>query len=333
MKEFWTPLSRSTLEDAARCKRKFYYKHVLGLKEQTSSQGASEGTIIHAGLAAVFKFIQARQDSDLVLLQDWDETNTILKGVALRAMADMIAAGTYEYRGEKFNLAPGCQEQETIERLGDVVQYYIDNQLKNDMANARVVGVEENYVISVDGVVPFVLEGQLDLVLLRLYEGAGAVYEVVDHKTVASNIEKSVSFLRLDVQFLVYEWLATELLPSCSVEMIYNLIRRERPPGYGTRELRRNKDGRPAANNASQDPKDYLRQVRVAHTGDELDHVKKELANLAYNAMDLMSMKDPGAFTRTVIMDGSNACENCTYFTKCAAELVGHGQPNWGLEK
>src|SRR5208283_3016335 len=95
-------LSRSILEDAARCKRKFFYKHVLGLKDQGSSQGASEGTLIHAGLAAAFNYVKdAQYRRNVYNALSWDETSSILKRVACQAMADMIVQGYSLYRGEK----------------------------------------------------------------------------------------------------------------------------------------------------------------------------------------------------------------------------------------
>ena len=45
-----------------------------------------------------------------------------------------------------------------------------------------------------------------------------------------------MAFLGLDTQMLTYEVIANRAIGQ-NVEMVYNMIRRERPPGYGSRSL------------------------------------------------------------------------------------------------
>jgi hypothetical protein len=265
-----------------------------------------------------------------------------MKTAALEAMAEMITAGTYLYRGQERRLAPGIQESECVERLGDIVQYYIDNQLALDMLGAEVVAVEQNFQMPLS--LLYAIEGQIDLILKKEIDG-NTVYRIFDHKTIgeSDSVRKNLDFLRLDVQFLVYEWLVTRYLQdhaadetNFSVEMVYNIIRRQRPPGYGTRELRYNQNGSVSKTNASQDPADYLSQTVQAHSAQELEYVEKELQHLSNQATTLIHAakfdEDRGYFTRTRIKYGEEACTNCDFFTKCAAELLGHGRPVWDMK-
>jgi hypothetical protein len=330
-------LSRSILEDAARCKRKFFYKHIQKIDEPRTSQGASEGIIIHAGLAAAYTFYKAYTPHAQRIA--WEHVKPEIKKTAMKEMAKMIASGQHEYRGQVLPLSEHTQEQETVERLGDVVQFYIDHQMQHDLDNAEVVAVEQNLVAYLPslGVIDRdfggLLEGQIDLILKRTLPDGKVVYQVYDHKTIDADVNKNLDYLRLNVQFMVYEWLANQTLDG-PVEMVYNIIRRDRPPGYGTRELRYNKDGSVSKTNASTDPKDYIRQEFMAHTEEELRYVEAEIMSLAYQAIDLTVPRlSPDlldySYTRTVIETGGQACTNCPYFTRCAAELLGHGQPNW----
>lgn len=309
-------LSRSDLETATRCRRKYYYKNILGLGERVSGGSASEGTIIHAGLAAAFA-----GQADFPA-----STNgtTLAKLDAVNAVKAMVDAGESEYRGEMFKLAPSALEE--LPKLLDVVCFYMDNQFLTDIDNARVVSVEENYQAEI---LPGVkLEGQIDLILERTHGDGTKVLEVYDHKTV-DDVKKSLDFLRLDIQFLVYEWLVRKNFPGQKVEMVYNLIRRDRPPGYGSRELAINKDGSVSKKNASTDPADYLKQERIGHSDKEVAHIELTLQELADYTLNLKTSSWRPT-TRTVIQTGGQACSNCEFFkSHCAPELLGHTAPTF----
>jgi hypothetical protein len=239
----------------------------------------------------------------------------------------MLRTGTYEYRGETQRLNIDPADTATIERLGDVFQYYMEHAFAESLRDAEVLAVEQPFEIEL---VPGVMfSGVIDLVLRRRFEGKvnNLVIEPWDHKTVG-DVNAALRFLSLDVQMLSYETICAELLPSLfgdyPVEMVYNLIRRERPPGYGSRSAK-TKSGARSTASTSQD--DYLRTYRFAHSATELGHIRPELARTAAEAQ--MRLADPSLYApRRPIKSGGEAClTSCAFFARCGADLVGHAAP------
>jgi hypothetical protein len=244
----------------------------------------------------------------------------------------MLERGTYWYHGEEYVLG-GIKpyEKEFVNRLGDAFQFYMEQTFPKAFADGwSVFAVEQDFEYEfAPGVI---VEGTIDLIMQK-----GNIFTVWDHKTV-SNVSTALQFLKLDTQMFAYEIMANDIIKKLhpgaqQVEMLYNIIRRDRPPGFGSRELRRNKDGSVSKQNASQDPADYLRQHRFHHNKVELHHASREFFNLV-TEIEARLANDTDAedqfSTRTPIKSGGEAClTSCSYFERCAAEMVGHRSPTF----
>jgi len=305
-------LSRSHLSTLTRCERKFQYRYVQGLPD-VSGTSASEGTLLHAALAAAYRYAQANGTT---------LPPEAYYGAGVDAIETMLRAGVSDYRGTEQALAIAPDDDETRERLLDVFAFYMHHSFAASLAGATIVAVEEPYEVAlVDGTV---LSGVFDLVLRR-----GDVVEVWDHKSVG-DVNGALRFLALDVQMLTYEVLGNAVHANAAigttVEMVYNLIRRERPPGFGTRPLR-TKSG--ALSKASTNPADYLRQHRFDHPPAELQEIRTELAAIAVSAAAFLANPDAYAPRRPIKTGGESCLNSCPYFALCGAELVGHGMPSF----
>ena len=144
-------LTQSDLGTLARCRRKFYYRNIAGLPEGKASKAMSEGTILHGGLAGAFRYIQSCQPKEET---DWHWSLPTSRDAGLEAMEQMLRAGEYEYRGTPQKLAVSIEDSDTVNRLGDVFQYYCEHQLGADMKDAIVVAVEQNYRIEIGKLLP-----------------------------------------------------------------------------------------------------------------------------------------------------------------------------------
>jgi hypothetical protein len=246
----------------------------------------------------------------------------------LKAMGALLTRGTYEYRGQEQQLAIEPDDTETSNRLLDVFGYYMDHAFVASLEGAKVLAVEQKVECELAPGIMF--SGIIDLILNR-----GDVWEVWDHKS-TGDVNGSLAFLGLDVQMLSYEVIVNEyirkkLLREETVELIYNLVRRERPPGYGSRPLT-TKSG--AKSTASTNPKDYLHQHRFAHTAPELECVAEDLRRKAYDAANWLNVGPhdlTGKFAeRRPIKTGGESCRTgCGFFAQCCAELLGHSMPTF----
>jgi len=314
-----TTLTRSHLSTLSRCRRKFFYTYNLELEAGSSGGVSGEGTLLHVGLAAAYK---ANKDG-----------STDAKPMGYHAMDALIDTGTYEYHGKQYPLGISKDTEdgrEAIGRLYDVFDYYMENQYANSFQDGwAVVDVEKDF--SYEFAPGITIEGTIDLVMRK-----GSLYSVWDHKSV-SNIKLALAYLKLDSQAYIYEIMANHvfklLYPDArgEVEMVWNFLKRDRPPGFGSRILRKNKDGSIAKNNASTNPEDYLRQHRFHHNEAELFSAEREFRNLAIEADQRLRNDidtEDTYTTRTSIKNGGEACMNsCSFFERCAAELVGHRSP------
>jgi hypothetical protein len=139
-------------------------------------------------------------------------------------------------------------------------------------------------------------------------------FVVRDYKT-TSNVRVSPDFT-LDFQTLFYELLAYHTWGR-PVEFEHEFIRREVPPGFGTRQVRLKKDGTAAKNNASTDVDDYLSRVRHTRSVAELEAFEKELREIL---LGIENSKARGYFLRSP--DKQN-CPRCPYYRTCYSDLVG----------
>jgi hypothetical protein len=114
-----------------------------------------------------------------------------------------------------------------------------------------------------------------------------------------------------------------------SIELVWNYIRRQVPPGFGTRSLL-TKSGKKST--ASQNPADYLRIHRTSHSDEQLAAIATTLDVSLYEVLQRINVHsvEPDISklaSRTVIKSGGEACNRCPYFAQCSAELVGCAIP------
>lgn len=305
-------LTRSDIATYIRCERKFHYKCVQNLPEGPSTKNMSEGTLLHHGLAEMYR---SQSLSD-----------------AMTALDDMARSGKYTYHDEEKDLARDACESETVNRLCDVLAFYHQHAFAATMAGKEVYAIEKPFEYELFGI-----DGTFDLVLRHLDR---PVFEVHDFKTV-SLVSTALKFLALDTQMLQYEVLANRALGprevrdplgnpigKAQIEMVYNIIRREVPPGFGSRPLT-TKSG--AKSSASQNVEDYLYQHRFAHSEAEVEYIEDAFVKTTLAAQTIYSLNASHAFIqRRTIKTGGEACHtSCPYFARCCAELIGHAEPNF----
>ena len=320
-------LTRSDLSLVARCPRKYWYAKVLGLEEGPSSKAMSEGTIMHRGLEVAYR---TAQGFDLISEDNGEEyrrTHAFMldcREAGITAMLDMIGEGTYVYRGKTQQLNADTREFDNRERLLDAFSYYMEKRFLESLDNKRVVAIEKDFEYEIQvGPTRMVVAGTLDLVL---QDRTDLMYEVWDHKCVGQ-VKQALRFLALDVQMNVYENMACKALDVEAVVMKYNLIRRDRPPGFGTRPLV-TKSG--AVSKASVDVADYLYTHPWSHNRTERAFTQDVLERYASTIYYLQTEGDPSGPNRVPIKSGGEACTtSCVYNSRCAAEMLGYAQPTW----
>lgn len=301
-------LTRSDIATYIRCERKFHYKCVQNLPEGPSTKNMSEGTLLHHGLAEMYRSQSL--------------------SAAMTALDDMARSGKYTYHDEEKDLARDACESETVNRLCDVLAFYHQHAFAATMAGKEVYAIEKPFEYERLGIA---IDGTFDLVLRHLDR---PVFEVHDFKTV-SLVSTALKFLALDTQMLQYEVLANRTLGRSPVmvhmvqqiEMVYNIIRREVPPGFGSRPLT-TKSG--AKSSASQNVEDYLYQHRFAHSKVEVEYIEDAFIATTLAAQTIYNTKWRNDIQRRTIKTGGEACHtSCPYFARCCAELIGHAEPNF----
>jgi hypothetical protein len=130
---------------------------------------------------------------------------------------------------------------------------------------------------------------------------------------------------------LVYEiivwYVATQEMGYDDVEIQYNMIRREVPPGYGSRSTT-TKSG--AKSTASTKPTDYLRRTTLYHSNNERAAIESNFLRPALKELVQVRL-NKGPYLVTAIRTGGESCvTGCAFFARCGAQLVGAGQPKIG---
>lgn len=133
-------LSFSKLSDLEFCEYRYELAYVQGVKPEEEPAYFAKGHLFHAAAAGVYRALAARREPDRA---------------GLHRMIDRGARGA-----------------EDRAHLRNALQLLIDNAF----SDWDVLGVEEPFVLPLDGLPPLV--GVIDLVLRR-----GATVAVVDHKT------------------------------------------------------------------------------------------------------------------------------------------------------
>jgi len=283
------PASQSSLATLRRCARKYLYEYVNGFKPKTTSEAMWFGTQFHDIAAHGYRAWKAAGTKDV-----WLE-----------------AALTYA--DNLIDQAADQDDFEVIAQLGkvkEVVEYFwLQLGSKDDFD--EIVSVEEPVAVDFYG---YKIRGTLDVVARK-----GAMLIIPDHKTMES-VHVGYEFFPLDFQGWLYRWHIYKT-KGASAMFLHNMIRREVPPGFGSRELRIKKDGTPAKNNASTDPADYLHREKLWCSGQELRAFESELEN---TLRILEFRRSTGVWDRSDLKWGAQSCGTCAYRTVCKAELAGH---------
>ena len=327
-------ISRSMLGDFLRCRKKFYFRHLQEIDEMGPGTVPMRlGTLGHWGLAAGYTAIQELQKNHITLGQEG--VRDLFVNSAVDAMAQMVKDGVYYYRGTEKPLALDPENHaEFIVSIGDAINYYADKYAYADYMRYKIVSVEKEYTWQlvldlghIDG--PFIIElsGVMDF-CAEDQDHKKKILTVADHKFVG-DVNGALAFLPLDLQMLIYEFVvyhqATEVMGYDDVELLYNLVRREVPPGYGHRSDK-TKSG--AKSTASQRPEDYLRREVLFHSPTQRQQIESNFLRPALEEMMRVREND-GPFLLTTIKTGGEACGQCEYFARCKAQLVGQGQPKF----
>lgn len=276
--------SMSAILKYLQCQKYYDYRYVRGLVSRQSPSVMDFGTLIHEGLANIYRFTKATGNEPEL---GWahERMNYIRR-------EGIIDKETLEIR--LLNL-----QDEDWTTAFDVVDFYFEQVIAKEPLR-EIVAVEEPYHLELAG---YRIRGTFDLVFPDV---------VRDFKT-TSNVHTADDFT-LDFQTLFYELLAYRTWGR-PVEFEHEYIRREVPPGFGTRPVRLNKDGSVAKNNASTDPADYIQRVRHTRSVHELDAFQGELQNI------LTSMWGNTYYLRS---PNKRTCPQCPYYALCGAELSGH---------
>lgn len=279
----------SAIQTFLTCQKKYDFGYVRGLKPKQSAWKMDFGTLIHEGLANIYR--QGIRKAEPLL---WPESAQYrIDYIQEHGIPDKETGIV-----RLLNLTP-----EQVQTARDVVNYYWEHQGQRDRF-AQVVAVEEPRFLPLEG---FQVRGTFDLVVKEFDQTV-----IYDWKTVGN--VKDVADFSLDFQTLFYELLAFRVWGR-PIEFVHNYIRREVPPGFGTRPVRLKKNGEPAANNASTDPVDYLRRVRHTRSEAEMIEFEQELCHT------LTQMEHQDHFLRS---PDKRQCPQCPYYAICGAELAGH---------
>jgi hypothetical protein len=293
----------------------------------------SEGTLGHVGLAAAYSYMQECQQVKIVPLE------RIGIERAMIAMTKALTKGSVPYRGVEQPLAVKADDKETITRMGDVVQHYLKTHFDADNAKYEVLSVEKEYEASfvfqdsAEMWVSAVVTGAMDTVFRNKTFDNMRVASIHDHKFVG-DVGNALDFLPLDTQMLFYEAIMCEILIFLGdfddVELIYDLHRRDVPPGFGHRPLKRNKDGSVAKNNASRDPDDYVkRSAPIRHSTKERGAIVRNIViPLLSDVWDYRQGRNR-SFQRRLIKTGGEACSNCYAQARCTHDILGRHMPDF----
>lgn len=279
-------LSMSALETFQRCRRKFYYRYVLGLIPKETPEYMAIGSAFHAGVAGGYREYASRKH---------------FVEIAQQAFREWL--NTDDARG--FN----PDDRGLVE---DMIKYWWEHEgITQDYS--EIVSVEEHLPYQIPGTDRYI-RCTPDLLARRSDSGR---LVLTDHKTVGG-VNEALAFLPLDFQLRLYTlqtWRRYGELP----EIDYNMVRRELPPDFmradGQMPYALTPTGKPSKRSA--DPKDYIRRERQTFTEKQLLTFEKQLLAIV-NDVD-----GEDDYTRTVIKNGATACSGCKYLTQCTRELDG----------
>lgn len=322
-------ITRSMMQDRNRCERKYNYKWIeeIGPMFASGSVSMRQGTLAHYGLQAGYEYLKKQQSFDLSIAKDHLESSFIDE--ALKAMADMIASGIAIYRGEEQPIGLDPQTHfEEIRAVGDSVQYYTRHKVWDDFNRYKILATEipfDHKYTTYNGE-DVIFSGVIDLLMQDMTHEKN-VLVVADHKTVG-DVNSTMAFLPLDVQMLSYEslaWREAIQMGYDDVEVVYNMIRREVPPGFGHRSAL-TASGK--LSTASKNPDDYLKRGSLWHSPKEREAIESNfLIPMLSQAAEARHYKGP--LIPTVIRTGGEACFNCDFFARCKANIIGRGQPRF----
>lgn len=317
-----------------RCERQWYYAYELGLIDEVeASKTMSEGTLGHVGLAAAYEYMREAQE------QRYPFNVIHAKFLAQGAMVEALKKGTVNYRGKEQKLTINADnDPEAIIRMGDVVEHYLDTHSFTDYARYRILAVEQPFQTTY--YLPFGIEvevsGILDVLAQDMTYENKRVATVIDHKFVG-DVKGSVEFLPLDLQMIAYDDIVhTNLVIEgefADIELIYDAHKREVPPGYGHRELRLNKNGSVAKNNASQDPEDYFKRSPIrSHSPRERKGIRDNFLIPLLRSYTRHKEKLVDYYMRRPIKTGGEACSNCFAKARCSHDLLGRHMPSFEVK-
>jgi hypothetical protein len=216
-------LTHSALSCSQMCKRKYYYRYILGLRRPERSEALYIGKMVHLGIELRFKSLNIWQDRF-----DWNcYVDKLIESVKKQAKAedvpDMSAEQQAEYlKNRHYRLA----KIEGILRAYYEYYRYVDEAIK-------VLEVEQKFRIPMTRTTDkgntgysrkFELAGMTDLVLEDPAQVAPCVGE---HKTTSSDIDDPVYWQRLNVdnQISLYVRAANQRGIACQ-NVWYNVIRK-----------------------------------------------------------------------------------------------------------
>lgn len=325
--------SRSQFGDFLRCRKRYEYRHIQDIDDMgPGSIPMRFGTIGHYGLAAGYEALRQLQENQVLLGKE--AVVELFSHTATEAMASLIQSGVYKYRGQEQPLGINHQDHaDVITTMGDVVQYYAQHMAWEDFMRYKFLPPEQEYswqfAVNISGDV-FIAEisGVMDLCAIDTTHSR-KMLTVFDHKFVG-DVNGTLSFLPLDVQMLVYEAIvghhATEVMGYDSVELQYNMIRRDVPPGFGHRsEL--TKSG--AKSTASRRVEDYLRRELLFHSTGQRERIESYFLRPTLTEM-VRVHEAAGPF---LLSPDKVGCGFCPYRARCGANLVGAGQPRFVTTK
>lgn len=328
------------MQDRNRCERKYHYKWIEEIDPTFAAGSVSmrQGTLAHYGLQAGYEWIKwfQQQSFDGKPLHYADGKEAFegqFIDVALQAMAKMVASGISIYRGEEQPLGLTPEKHfEEIRAIGDSVQFYARHKIWYDFQHYKILATEVpfDYPFTTYNGEDVILSGVFDLLAQDVTHEKNVVV-VMDHKTVG-DVNNTMSFLPLDVQMLSYEALCWRALgqPSSNggyddVEVIYNMIRREVPPGFGHRS-----EFTPTGkkSTASRNVDDYLKRTSLWHSTKEREAIESNfLIPMLSETAESQYYKGP--LIPRIIRTGGEACSSCDFFARCKANILGRGQPRF----
>jgi hypothetical protein len=295
--------TRSEIDTFLRCRRKYGYAYIDKQPEGPSGKSASEGIVLHHGFLSMCAEYSNSRDV------------TIALPLGIHEMHGMMQSGTYQYRGEDKQLA--AFEEDDYDRLASVLTFAAEHMLADlfpdDTYNVHAIEREHTLHVS---------HSRVSLVVdLVIVSEADKVVRFCDLKTLGTYASEALGYLALDTQHNLYELLAdeAEFNEEYSHQVLWLLLHRDVPPGYGSRSAL-TKSG--AKSRATQRIEDYVRIHRTSRGPKERDCIRKTL-RASVDALESNTSDAP-----SLIRTGGESCKtSCSYFSTCTASVFGYASP------